>query len=184
MRTLVRQSRWIVLAAVLALPQATFAQGHPQTRQGFWIGLGVGWGSLGCTGCNTRESSGAATLKLGGTLNQQVLLGVESSAWTKNYDAGRLTHATVAFVGQFYPTPESGFFLQGGVGVSELRVEASGFGLNFAATDRGFGATAGLGYDARLGSNFSLTPYGLYTWGNFDGGNADHFQLGLGVTWH
>ncbi len=41
-----------------------------------------------------------------------------------------------------------------------------------------------LGYDIRLGTNFSLSPYGLFAWGDFDGGSANHGQLGLGVTWH
>lgn len=184
MRSLVKQSTWVLLTVLLALPHAASAQANPQTREGFWIGLGLGWGSLGCSGCNTRESSAAGVLKLGGTINQQVLLGVESSAWTKDQNGARLTHSNVVFLGQFYPTAESGFFLQGGVGFSQLRASATAGGFSASATTNGLGLTAGAGYDARVGANFSITPYGLYSWGNFDNGNADHLQFGAGVTWH
>ncbi len=175
---------WVLLASLLSLPHTVSAQDNPQTREGFWIGLGLGWGSLGCSGCSSRESSGAGVLKLGGTVNQQLLLGVESSAWTKEDSGVRLTHANVVFLGQFYPTAESGFFVQGGIGVSEFKASTSGSGISVSASDNGLGLTAGAGYDVRVGSNFSITPYGLYSWGNFDGGSADHFQLGAGVTWH
>jgi hypothetical protein len=65
---------WVVL---LAAPSAW--AGHPQERRGFWIGFGGGYGtaSVSCDGCGSSESEGWYTffLKLGGTLNERVLLG-------------------------------------------------------------------------------------------------------------
>ena len=66
-------SRCVAVLAVLALALAPAApgQGHPQTRQGFWIGFGLGWGSLSysCTGCSGSEGALSGYLKLGGTLD-------------------------------------------------------------------------------------------------------------------
>jgi len=57
---------------------------HPQVRKGFWIGFGFGYGSsnVSCDGCGSasRESGGAGFIKLGGTLNDKVLLGGEINA--------------------------------------------------------------------------------------------------------
>ena len=38
----------LALGLAAAVPQAASAQGHPQTRQGFWFNGGLGYGSLGC----------------------------------------------------------------------------------------------------------------------------------------
>jgi hypothetical protein len=180
---LVRQSLTIlaVSAAVLALlPKDVAAQGHPQTREGFFIGLGVGGGTLGCEGCGDRESGLGAHLKLGGTLSPKLLIGAESGGWTKEEGGIRLTHANLSALAQFYPSATAGFFLKGGIGLSRLEVSASGGSVS----DEGLGLTAGLGYDVRLGSNFSLSPYLSFAWGDFDGGTANHGLVGVGVTWH
>lgn len=170
--------------AILGVPHDATAQGRPQTREGFFIGFGLGAGSLGCEDCGDRETGGAGRLTIGGALSPQLLLAGESSAWTKEEGGGRLTHANVSAIVQYYLSATSGFFLKGGVGLSQLRVSASGGGFSFSATEDGLGLTGGLGYDIRLGTNFSLTPYATYAWGNFDGGSANHFQGGLGATWH
>jgi hypothetical protein len=170
--------------AVLVVPQGAHAQGNPQTHEGFFIGFGLGVGSLGGEGGGERETGGAGRLTIGGALSPQLLLAGESSAWTKDEGGGRLTHTNVSAIVQYYLSATSGFFLKGGVGLSQLRVSASGGGFSFSATEEGLGLTAGLGYDIRLGTNFSLTPYGTFAWGSFDGGSANHFQGGLGVTWH
>jgi hypothetical protein len=174
----------VALVATAVVAQDTHAQMNAPAREGFFIGLGLGGGSFGCSGCNERESGLSGHLKLGGTLNSQWLLGVESSAWTKEESGARLTHANVSAMAQFYPAATSGFFLRGGIGVSTLEASFSGGGSSFSARESGLGLTAGLGYDMRVGSNFSVSPYGTFGWGDHEGGSANNFQLGLGVTWH
>jgi hypothetical protein len=174
----------ILLALVVAIPHDAEAQGRPQTREGFFIGFGFGYASFSCEGCGDREDGVGGHLKLGGTLSPSVLIGAESSAWTKDEGGSRITHGNLSAIIQFYPMPESGFFLKGGAGFSRLEVSASGGGFSATASDEGFGFTAGAGYDVRVGDNFSLSPYGSYQWGDFEGGSANHFQVGLGVTWH
>lgn len=173
-----------LLALLVAIPQSVEGQDRPQTREGFFIGFGLGGGSFGCEGCGDRQSGAAAHIKLGGAIRPNVLLGVESIGWTKDEGGARLSHVNVAAIVQFYPAAENGFFLKGGVGVSRLEASASGGGFSFSAGDNGLGLTAGLGYDIRLGTNFSLSPYGSFVWGDFEGGTANHVQFGLGVTWH
>ena len=173
----------IALLSLGALVHRADAQ-NPQTRQGFFINGGIGAGSFGAEGGDGRETGPAAQITLGGTLTPQVLLAGEISGWTKDEGGARLSHTNVTAVVQFYPIVDSGLFLRGGVGGSTLTVSASSGGFSFSADDNGLGLTAGLGYDIRVGSNFSITPYGLFVWGNFEGGSANHFQGGLGVTWH
>jgi hypothetical protein len=173
----------IALLAVAALPTGVDAQ-NPQTHQGFFIGFGLGVGSFGVEDGDERETGGAAHLTLGGTLTPQVLLGGEFTGWTKEEGGARVSHTNVTAVVQFYPIAGGGLFLKGGIGGSTLSISGSSGNVSITIDDTGLGATAGLGYDIRVGSNFSITPYGLFVWGSFDGGSANHVQGGLGVTWH
>ena len=72
---------------------------HPQTREGFWIGFGFGYGTAGLTcddcGSTTREGSASGYVKLGGTLNKSVLLGGEVDAWTKSESGATVTLGNV-----------------------------------------------------------------------------------------
>jgi hypothetical protein len=173
----------VALLSVAALPTAADAQ-NPQTRQGFFIGLGIGAGSFGTEDGDGRETGGAGHVTLGGTLTPQLLLGGEFTGWTKEEGGARVSHTNATAIVQFYPIVDAGFFLRGGIGSSTLSVSGSSGNVTISVDDTGLGATAGLGYDIRVGSSFSITPYGLFVWGNFEGGSANHFQGGLGVTWH
>jgi len=176
-------SRSISLLSVLSLAflaMPSLSSGQDQTREGFFIGAGLGWGSLGVSGEDGRESAGSGYLKLGGTLNDQVLLGGESNAWVKSEDGVTTTVGGLYGIIQFYPSSTSGFFLKGGAGFSS--VEISLFGLTVEET--GFGLIGGLGYDQRLGTNFSLSPYANYVRNSYDGGSTNVMQLGVGLTWH
>lgn len=173
-----------VAAAALMLSagvQNVAAQSRPQTREGFFIGFGLGWGSMGCKDCGSRESGFSGYLKLGGTVNQQLLLGFESNGWVKEQSGVTLSQSNASAVAYFYPEAESGFFLKGGIGLSTLKLAVSGLG---SGSQSGFGMVTGLGYDARVGANFSLTPYANFVYGSFDGGSTNVFQAGLGLTWH
>jgi len=162
--------------------QGIVAQSRPQTREGFFIGFGLGWGSLGCSDCSgDRQSGFSGYLKLGGTVNDRLLLGFESNGWAKKEGNVTLSQGNYSAAAYFYPTAESGFFLKGGLGLSTLKLDVSGFG---SGSETGFGTVIGLGYDARVGTNFSLTPYANIVYGSFNGGSTNVFQAGMGLTWH
>ena len=162
--------------ALLAILFATTASAQQaQTRQGFWIGGGLGYGSLGCNGCN-RLGGVSGYLKLGGTLRQNILLGVETNGWTKSDLGQTLTMGNMSGAAYWYPMPANGLFIKGGLGYSILD---DGFN-----NESGFGLLAGLGYDVRVGRNLSITPVANWFRGSFTGASANVVQIGLGVTSH
>ena len=170
-----------LLTALLAT--SAFAQ-HAQTRQGFWIGGGMGYGSLGlsCTGCSDvgREGGLSGYAKLGGTLRQNILLGVEMNGWTKSEGGGTVTLANFSGAAYWYPMETQGLFIKAGAGYSNLSADD---GIS-SASDGGFGFLGGVGYDIRAGRNLSITPVANWFRGGFDGGSANVLQFGVGVTAH
>lgn len=186
MRKLGMLSTLAMLAGLLALPQTALAQGqqaetNEHVREGFWFNGGLGYGTLGCEDCTDREGGAVGTLSFGGTLSQKVLLAGSTFAWTKTENDVTLTTSAVTATIRFYPSATSGFYLLGGLGVGRVDLEISGFG---DAEETGGAAALGLGYDIRVGSNVSLTPF-LHGVGiTFEDGDANFGQLGLSITTH
>jgi hypothetical protein len=170
-----------LLTAVLAT--SAFAQ-QAQTRQGFWIGGGMGYGSLGlsCEGCGDIDRDGGLSgyAKLGGTLRENILLGVEMNGWSKSEGTARVTMGNFSGAAYWYPMPTQGLFIKAGAGYSILGVDD---GIS-TSSDAGFGLLGGVGYDLRVGRNLSITPVANYFQGGFDGGSANVLQFGIGVTSH
>src|SRR4026209_947261 len=106
-------SRGVALATVLLLlgTSAVAAQ-HPQTRKGFWIGFGFGYGSYGisCDGCSGlgREGSYTGHLRMVGTINPHLLLGGEVVAWSKSEGGSTLSAGNVTLNASYYPKPAGG----------------------------------------------------------------------------
>ena len=174
-----------MVSALLLLGASAASAQHPQTRKGFWIGFGLGYGSYGisCSGCSGvgREGSYTGYLKMGGTLNKHLLLGGESLVWTKSEGGSTITAGNVTFSGYYYPQPASGMFLTAGVGFSEADVSSGGSSAN--STGPGF--TVGAGYDIRVGTNLSIVPTGNWAFGHPENGfSHNFFQFSLGVTFH
>jgi hypothetical protein len=133
---------------------------------------------MSCEGCGDVDRVGAPSgyLKLGTTLRQNILLGVETNAWTKSELGIRLTMANISGAVYWYPMVTNGLFVKGGAGYSAL--DAGGGGTN------GFGILGGVGYDVRMSKNLSITPVANWFRGGFDGGSANVLQIGVGVTSH
>lgn len=178
-------SRFAIVVALVCLTAGSTSAQHPQTREGFWISGGLGYGSfdLGCDGCESdRESGVTALLAMGGTAGRSVLVGAELETWSKESDDGvDLDFGHLSGVLYFYPQPLAGFFVKGGVGIGRLSVDA---GTSGDASDTGIGIHAGAGYDIRLGRTLSLTPALGIFWSSLDPGNANVLHIGLSVTGH
>lgn len=177
--------RGLALATVLLLLGTSIASAQkPQTRKGFWIGFGFGYGSYGisCSGCpSNNESSYTGYIRLGGTLNPHLLLGGETVGWSKSEGGATITAGNVSFNAYYYPKPAGGLFLNGGVGFS--RVEASGGGSS--SGDTGPGLSLGAGYDIRVGTNLSVVPNAQWVYGHpTDGLSQSFLHFALGVTFH
>jgi hypothetical protein len=168
----------LLLIALVSLPAS--AQSNPQTRQGFWINFGVGAGSLSCDDCgDERETGTNLNLRMGGTLSQRLILGGELNFWTKTEGDISLSTGHIGPIILFYPSANGGFFLKGGLGLASSTLELGS--LTFE--DQGIGLTLGLGYDARVGRNFALTPYLDILNSGYDGGSLNTVAFGLGFTW-
>jgi hypothetical protein len=188
-----------VALAVVGVSSPAWA-GHPQERQGFWIGFGFGYGSAhgeaSCEGCQggDREGSFTGYFKLGGTLNKHVLLGMETNAWIKDEGGVTLSLGSVTGTATFYPQPSSGFFLKAGAGLSYVSTDLQDGSLSVSASKSGWGVLAGIGYDLRVGKNVSLTPCVNYYFGKPGDLTGDGETIGgwkqnvvsveLGVTFH
>lgn len=177
---MVRWPRFIALAGVLALaaPGTASAQ-HPQVREGFWIGFGLGYGSFGVSDCDDcgREGSVTGFLKLGGKLSERWLLGFESNTWVDQEAGITVSMGTATATAYYYPKPEGGLHLKGGLGLGHLDVEDFG-------DETGLGLLIGVGHDFRVGRNISIVPGLSWYLGDFEGGSINVFQVGAGVTFH
>ena len=151
---------WTVAALALCAAQVASAQ-EPEPRHGFWAALGLGYGanSLSCSGdCafNDQAKGSAATvaLKMGGTPKSTLRLGGEVNLWVKDVSGVTESVGNISAVAYLYPSPRSGFFVKGGVGLASFQLSQN----NSTASADGPGFLAGLGYDIRLSRKIALTP--------------------------
>ena len=195
-------SCWAALAAALILlgPHALTAQtaqNAPPTREGFWISLSAGWGSVGftCDGCPDidREMGTSGNLRLGTALNPNILLGVEITGWTQWWDDSGANFLRSSLLGAVtvYPMTTGGLFLAAGAGYTVYSEKLD----PDEVTVNGVGGMVRLGYDIRVAKNFSVSPYGDFEM-TFGGtlkangadtgvsGNTNLFSLGVAVTFH
>jgi len=171
----------LCMSPALLTSAALEAQDKPQTRQGFWISVGVGGGSLGCENCgDNRETGGTAQIALGGTLSPRFQLGASSNAWAKEVNGTDITMSSLTAIAKFYPWVARGFYLSGGLGVGRIAFKEGSVTLS----EDGTSAILGIGYDIRVGKNFSITPFLNGVGASFDGNQSDFNQVGIGFTWH
>lgn len=177
-----RMVQLVAVCMIGSLSSVADAQAqNAQTRDGFWFSGGLGYGSLGCEACGTREGGLSIDLSLGGTISPRFLIGAGTSGWTKSEGGSTLTVGLVDARVRFYPSARGGLFLTGGVGVGSVQEKFDGLG---SQTETGPGVILGLGYDIRVSPNMSLTP----SWTGFgmrnDVTDANVGQLGIAVTLH
>ena len=183
-----------------ALPSPATAQ----ARQGFWAGAGGGLGlsDVTCDDCaGDREVGGSGYVKLGWTLNDQVLFGAEFNFWEK-FALEESLEATVSLYNlsgtvTYYPSASRGFFIKGGAGTSAAEVDFDLAGTAVTAEiGTGFGLLAGAGYDLRVpGRGISVTPAVNYWYGrlgdvtlrgqpSLDNWKHDVIDFTIGITFH
>jgi hypothetical protein len=147
-----------------------------QVRDGFWFNAGLGYGTFGCEDCLGRADGLSGGLSLGTTVNDKLLFGVGTTGFAKTVLGETFTVGTLDARVRFYPSRNSGFFLNGGIGLGSISYAGE--------SEFGVGVMLGLGWDIRVGKNVSLTPF----WNGFAMSNsnvdANVGQLGIGVTIH
>jgi hypothetical protein len=206
----VRRASLAVLAALaLGVPALASAQGSGSpARRGLWGGFGFGTG-VNLTDTYVADGASGGSLwgfggygRIGGTLNQQVLLGGETYGWVGSRDGVDFARGNISAVILFYPSPQGGFFLKGGVGfgyiATAIYASTTVGGVNYQNSvtqgKSGFGATAGVGFDVRLGRNIYLVPavdWYLQSVGSQSSlvfgetpGTNNQIAFSLGLVWH
>jgi len=190
------QGRTLLALALAVVAVATDrARAEPHTRTGFFVGFGLGSSnaSWNWSGGRSSEWSGGGSLRLGMALANDLLLGVEAWRWAHDYQIetstapvpveARLTAATLAAT--YFPG-NAGFFLRGGVGVADGRVDVSppsgvSFPVSGQTQDTGLAIIGALGYETRLTSTFALGAEGDVVYLGV-GGEAIDTVFGYGIA--
>jgi hypothetical protein len=175
--------RTLIVASNIALaPALVDAQDRAQTRAGFWFNGGLGLGSAGCEHCDSRSESVLATLGVGGTLSSHVLLGASIDGWSRGNGAFPVNGiVTVLARVRWYPSAPSGFFLTAGAGLGAVKGESTDIASSF---ESGTGALVGMGYDMRIGTNVSLTPFANGVMAKSEGSTYNLWSIGFSITKH
>lgn len=175
-----------VFLAAMALVAALAGPAAAQERHGFWLNLGLGWGSLGCRGCDGRDGGIAGDLGLGATVGPHLQLGLGGNAWYRDYDDGvSLALGTLVDArAKYYPSRTGGLYLSGGIGVGQAHTMVDGFGVIDGTYDKtGVGIWAGLGYDVRLGQgSLALTPFVRAVTVRAEGDRYNQGQVGVAFS--
>jgi len=183
-------------AAILLLGGAAGAQDAPRGlvevrdrgRYGFWGAIGVGAGGeaydlrdgVGYSGDLYRPT---ISVRLGGTPSQYLRLGGEIQGWIDDQGDRTESLTSILFIGQFYPSPVTGLYLKGGLGLGRSEVDFDdGFGLG----DTGFAGLVGAGWEVRVGHRLYLNPAIDLLQHRYTGRGGDRYRerivnFGIGV---
>ncbi len=177
------------LAPLVALlgPLAAHAAGPwPQTRQGWYVGFGLGGGgaALHADGTSTsREGAFSGNFRGGYVFNPELALGLESNAWTKEMDGATWTLSVGTAAVTYFPGAQ-GFYLRGGIGLGTAEVEQQFGNVSVTGSESGFGLTGGLGYEFRVLRTFALAPQVDYSWTTLDDFDFDYVMGALQFNWY
>ena len=160
--------RLTILVVLVLFPTVIPAQETPPglvevkdaSRRGFWLGLGFGAGGESYdlrtgTGYSEVLYQPTVSLRMGGTVSQQLRLGGEALSWINEQGHAVESLSSALFVAQFYPISNLGLYLKGGLGIGR---NAIAFDDGFDVGDTGFAGLIGAGYELRLGRRFYLNP--------------------------
>ncbi len=157
-------------------------------RAGFWAGLGLGAGG---ESFDVRDGAGyspelyrpTVSLRLGGTVSQQLRLGGEILAWINERGPAVESLTSFLFIGQLYPISTAGLYLKGGAGLGRNAVDfEDGYGVG----DTGFAGLVGAGWELRVGRRFYLNPAVDLVEHRYTGRGGERYRerlvnLGIGV---
>lgn len=131
-----------------------------EVRSGFWGLLGLGMGAQSFRfdddpGYGPVLYQPTATLRLGGTVNPHLRVGVEGQAWIDAAGDQVESMTSAMLIGQWYPFTSAGLFLKGGAGIGRSGLDTSD---GFSTADIGFATSLGVGAELRMGKYMFLVP--------------------------
>jgi opacity protein-like surface antigen len=181
----------VVALSLLTLLLSTSASAVTKVRNtdhgGFYVGFGIGFGSLGIDFNNSdvtydREGGGAGVVFLGGAIKPNLLLGLDVNAWSKKEDNVTRTISTSSLCLTYYVAPR--FFVKGGIGVGSANVEVDYHHSTVSYNETGFGLTAGAGMEFRLTRHFALVPSTQWSYQSFDSFKSNVFSITFNIGWY
>jgi hypothetical protein len=151
------------LTAAVSLTCAVGPLSAQQQPGGIWItgGIGAGLTRVHCEICQgDRKAGPSVQLGIGLRLNQELALGGEASGWRKKEEDITSSAGTLLAVIYWHPVPDKvRYFLKGGIGAVAYKANANEDEDTDPFTFNTFGVQLGVGYQFRLGRDFSLSPY-------------------------
>jgi hypothetical protein len=177
---------FVLLSIMIALPALAAADPHPQTREGWLVGFGVGGGSAAISAdgsSSDRQGGAAASFRVGYAFQPELSAELNSNGWSKE-DAGLTTTFTVTTAAINYYPGAQGVVLRGGVGFGSTSISAKSGGTTVTASESGLGLLVGAAYEFRLGRTFALGPQVEYSYMTLSDFNANYVNLCLGFNWY
>lgn len=158
-------------------------------HDGFYIGFSLGAGGLQfeADGDSSERETGVSftVLRLGGAITERFLLGANLGGWGKSFDDGStITLVRVSAEAIYYPVLNPGgvdLFIRGGLGMSQLKLEAPGF----EGEEEGGAAHLGVGIEHRFGRRFALgASLDLHYASLTDDVSANYWEAAVQFTWY
>ena len=164
-----RRTIWLlVLWVVFVAPDHALRAQNSDNRRGFWVNVGLGYGSLGiaCRECGSSPRRGGGTLSfyLGATPSVHLRLGVGGGFWLHSLRRGRTPEVNYGgLLASYYPRRRGGLIAEAGIGVSNyIELNGSGDFLEPTSAETTYVSGTGVGLTLALGWDF---PSGRRSWG-------------------
>jgi hypothetical protein len=174
----------VSLIGLFLTSSVSFAE-EQYIRTGIWGGMDLGVGLLQQSFDETEEDDTTLFLgfKAGYTINPQFRMGLELSGWL--LEASNLEDpeegegiSQVFLIAQYYPHQKSNLFVKGGGGYASIWNNRPGQ----PRRKNGWGLTVGGGYDFLLNTNFALSPFVNFSYGDAEDLNYMAISFGIGIT--
>jgi hypothetical protein len=145
---------------------------------------------LSCDGCSNldRETGLSGYLSVAAPVAKTMLIGVESTGWTKDYGGKSGQGYSLMVQATRYLNATSGLFLSTGLGLVGYKEDVEFFG---SRSGNGFGFSGRLGIELPLGRRVAFIPYLGYVttiggakFENTNDLNISNIQVGLALGIH
>jgi len=169
----------VSVLALMVLFSSAKGELKPTTHKGFFLNFGFGGGTadFNVEGFQTdREGGVTFNVRLGGALQQNLLLGFEGDAWRKDESGGFVQFNNYAASLTYYPS--NVFFLKTGPSLAVTTVGNGG-----TDSESGIGFMGGLGTELRLTPKFALIPMAQFIVQDYDGFSTNYLSITLDVGW-
>ncbi len=190
MRCVVRILLAVGFLVSVGFEGASAAEPHPDTREAFVMGIGLGWGNAGAS-LNTvervdRQNGVAGDVLLGWAVRNNTVVGFEFDGWSQFFGDNRWVLNLSSVAVTYYPL--GGLFVSGGLGLGTSRVEFYDSGGSNIRQDRaGLGYSVAGGYEFRILEEIALAPKIKWAYLDINGdvtNSTDYLTVAIQLTWY